>query len=41
MGESANDLINNGLISKIYNIKKKPDLKMGRRPEQTFSQRRH
>ena len=36
----ANDLINNGLMSKIYNStpkkknkNKKPDIKMGRRPE--------
>ena len=43
----TNDMTNNGLISKIsqkimqLNIKKKIQLKMIRRPEKTFSQRRH
>ena len=43
----ANDATNKALISKIHNqliqlnIKKRPNQKMGRRPEQTFFQRRH
>ena len=45
----ANEATNKGLISRIYkqlvqlNIKKKkqPNQKMGRKPKQTFLQRRH
>ena len=45
----ANDMINKGLISKIYKqfihlnnrIKQQLNQKMGRRPKQTFLQRRH
>ena len=44
----ANEATDKGLVSKIYKqlrqlnvIKKQPNQKMGRRPEQTFLQRRH
>ena len=44
---SANDVIDKGLISKIYRShnsitkNKQPNRKMGRRPKQTFLQTRH